>query len=128
MINIKTSEQIEEMAEGGKILAAILHALEAATKPGVATKDLNTIARDMTLAAKAKPAFLGYQVGRNRFPAALCVSVNDEVVHGIPGDRVLQDGDIVGLDMGVIYKGWNLDAAVTVLVTDGKLPGRCSSV
>lgn len=116
MISYKTSKEIETMAEGGKILAAILQELALAVKPGVTTKSLDTLAHERCKKNSVAPAFLGYIVNGKKFPATLCVSINDEVVHGIPSDRILKEGDIVGLDMGVIYQGWNLDAAVSVIV------------
>jgi len=112
MIVIKTPEEIEIMREGGKILAEILKELSQAVAPGVVTRDLDRLARELVLRHKVKPAFLGY----NGFPAALCVSVNDEVVHGAPSKRLLKEGDIVGLDMGIVHKGFNTDAAITVPV------------
>jgi len=102
------------MAAGGKILAAILQELALAVKPDITTKSLDLLAHDLCKKNKVKPAFLGYVVAGKKYPASLCVSVNDEVVHGIPSERVLKENDIVGLDMGVIYEGWNLDSAITV--------------
>ena len=122
MISIKTPAQIQEMAEGGKILAAILRKLSDAAQSGnVTTRDLDVLAKDLTLESNAMPAFLGYRVGGNTFPASLCVSINDEVVHGIPSDRMLQPGDVVGLDMGIIYKGWYSDSAVTIEIKGSSL-------
>jgi methionyl aminopeptidase len=112
-ISLKTKADIDVMRTGGRILAHILGELAKAVRPGVKTSELDALAHRLCDEANVKPAFLGY----NNFPAALCVSVNDEVVHGIPGPRILKDGDVVGLDMGVIYNGWNLDSAVTVVVS-----------
>jgi len=120
MIFYKTSSEIEIMAEGGKILAAILRELALAVKPGIKTKELDLLAHGLCREHKVAPAFLGYAVAGKKYPASLCVSVNDEVVHGIPSDRVLQKDDMVGLDMGVVYQGWNLDSAVTVEVQSEK--------
>ncbi len=101
------------MREAGKIVHDILDALEAAVKPGVTTFELDRLAERMIAKAKAKPAFKGY----HGFPACLCASVNEEVVHGIPSKkRVLQDGDLMKLDFGVVYKGWFGDSARTVPV------------
>jgi len=87
------------MKEGGRLLARILDEVAARAKPGVTTEYLNKVASDLVFACGAKPAFLGYQ----DFPAALCTSVNEEVVHGAPGDRKLKEGDIIGLDLGILY-------------------------
>lgn len=117
-ISIKTAKDIEILREAGKILAGILADLEAATKPGVTSFELEELTRKLTKAADAKPAFLGYtpQGAPRPYPAALCLSINDVVVHGIPNETnyTIQDGDIVTLDMGVIYKGLIVDSAVTI--------------
>lgn len=112
MINLKTPEEIKIMREGGKILAEIIKQLSQAAKPGITTKDLDKLASDLIKSAGARPAFLGY----GGFPATLCVSVNDEVVHGVPSERVLKEGDIVSLDLGLTYKGFITDSAITVPV------------
>jgi methionyl aminopeptidase len=113
MIKLKTKEEIGLMREGGQMLAMILKKLAEASRPGVTTYDLEKLARELLLSYKVKPAFLNY----GGFPATLCVSLNDEVVHGVPSkNRTLETGDIVSLDMGLIYKGFNLDSAVTVPV------------
>jgi methionyl aminopeptidase len=116
MITFKTPEDIEIMAVGGKKLADVLAALKIATKVGVVTKDLDTLARDLIIASDARPAFLNYHPAgaRNPYPWTLCVSLNDVVVHGQPSDYALQDGDLVKLDLGLKYKEWYLDAAITV--------------
>lgn len=100
------------MAEGGKILAEILKKLSEAVRPGITTQDLEKLAREFTKEAQVKPAFLGY----GGYPAALCTSVNDEVVHCEPSSRELREGEVVSLDMGIVYKGFNLDAALTIPV------------
>jgi methionyl aminopeptidase len=100
------------MARACRIVVETLDALEAAAQPGVATRELDRIAHDRIVKAGAKPAFLGYR----GYPASLCISVNDEVVHGIPGPRKLKGGDIVGLDLGCIVDGFFGDAARTVAV------------
>lgn len=109
---IKTPEDIVHLRKSGKILAQVLLELTKQAKPGVTTKELDTIARQMTKEAGGKPSFLGY----DGFPAGLCVSINEEIVHGIPTERKLKEGDIVGLDYGVTYEGMITDAAVTVPV------------
>lgn len=112
MIHIKTPEEIGFMREGGKILAEILHELALQTKPGITTKDLDQKAEALMGKFDVAPSFKGY----NGFPAVLCISINDEIVHGIPGKRIIRDGDIVTIDGGVIHKGFHTDAAVTVMV------------
>ena len=112
MISIKTSAEIEIMAEGGKILAQIMKELEKMVQPGIKTQDLDKVAKDLVFKFGAKPSFLGYQ----DFPAVLCVSVNEEIVHGVPSDRILKQGDIISLDLGIFYKGFHTDMAVTVPV------------
>ncbi len=97
------------MRKAGKIVSALLRLMEKEVRVGVVTKALDRIAEDFILSQGAVPAFKGYY----GFPASLCVSVNEEVVHGIPGQRVLQDGDIVGVDVGVIVDGFFSDAART---------------
>jgi methionyl aminopeptidase len=109
-IIIKSDEEIAVMREAGRITAKVLNILEAHVKPGLRTKELDTIAEREARKLGAIPSFKGY----HGYPASLCVSVNDEIVHGIPGKRVLCEGDIVSLDFGVIYKSFQGDAARTV--------------
>lgn len=116
-ISLKTAEEIEKMREGGRIAAAILKCLKKAARPGVTTKTLDLIAekeiKKACLAGRqagAAPSFKGYK----GYPTATCISVNDEIVHGIPSERVLGEGDIVGIDVGVYYKGFHTDAAMTI--------------
>jgi methionyl aminopeptidase len=117
MIVLKAPEEIEIMRAASRIVAEVLAELKAAVRPGVSTADLDAIAEDLTRRKGAVPAFKGYEVAGRVFPASLCVSINDEVVHGIPSERrVLREGDIVGLDFGVRYRGFYGDAAVTVPV------------
>jgi len=108
----KSWGELQTMARACRIVVETLDALEAAARPGVTTKELDRIARDCIEKAGARPAFLGYR----GYPATLCISVNEEVVHGIPGLRKLKDGDIVGLDLGCIVDGYFGDAARTVAV------------
>jgi methionyl aminopeptidase len=112
MISIKTQEEIEIMAEGGKILANALKQLKSKAVAGVTTRELDAFAENYILSCNALPAFKGY----SGFPNALCASVNEVIVHGVPNDYVLKEGDIVKLDLGVLYKGFNTDSAITVLV------------
>jgi len=118
MTNIYTEQEIKVLAEGGKILAKILKTLAKKVKPGITTNYLNKVAEDLIFSFKAQPSFKGF----NNFPAALCVSIDEEIVHGVPGQRILQDGDIVSLDLGVRYKGYCTDAAITIAV--GKINAK----
>ena len=108
----KTPEEIKIMAEGGKILAAVLKEISAMAQPGMTTLQLDRAAEALILKRGAKPAFKGYE----KFPYSLCTSVNDTIVHGFPSNYKLQNGDVVGLDLGVLWKGYNTDMAVTVSV------------
>lgn len=109
-IVIKSEREIQAMREAGGIVATVLKVLKLQVEPGMRTKELDAIAEGELEKLGAKSSFKGYQ----GFPAALCVSVNDEVVHGIPGERVLAEGDIVSLDFGAIFNGFQGDAALTV--------------
>lgn len=111
-ISIKTQEHIEKMRAAGQILARLDEILAAEIKPGVTTAHINKIGEDYILSQGAKPAFKGY----GGFPAALCISVNNEVIHGIPGPRMLKSGDIVSVDMGSFLNGFNGDCARTYAV------------
>lgn len=99
MITIKTLEEIKIMRQGGEILAKILNEVAKAIKPGITTKELDKLASELIFLSGAKPAFLGYE----GFPAALCTSVNEEIVHALPSKRKLEEGDIIGLDLGILY-------------------------
>ncbi len=113
----KTPEEIKLINEGGKILRAILHRAGEMAKPGVSTKQLSDFADSQIRKAGGTPSFIGYGSRKNPFPAALCTSINDVVVHGIPSAKdILQEGDIVGLDIGMVYKGLFTDTAITVPV------------
>ncbi len=111
-IPVKTKEEIEIMARAGKILALILDSLKKEIRAGRKTKDLDLKARQLINFYKVKPAFLGY----DNFPAALCVSVNDIIVHGAPSEYRLKEGDIVSLDLGIEYKDFFSDMAITLPV------------
>jgi methionyl aminopeptidase len=110
MIVIKSSWELARMREAGKIVAQALAYLVERIKPGMATRELDLLTEAFISRKGGVPSFKGYR----GFPASLCVSVNDEVVHGIPGPRILKEGDIVSLDIGVIYQGYQGDAALTV--------------
>lgn len=112
MIALKSSKEIEWMRDAGKLSAEALSAVGEAVRPGVTTLELDSVARRFIKKSGGEPSFLGY----HGYPAAACVSVNDEVVHGIPGDRVLKNGDIVSVDLGVRYKGYHGDNAKTFAV------------
>ncbi len=112
---VKTEAELETMRISGRMLATVLDVLSQSAKPGISTKDLADIARDELKRLGGKPAFLGY--GQPPFPDVLCVSLNDEVVHGIPRPNVvLQNGDIVSVDFGVNYEGMVTDAARTLII------------
>ncbi|MDP2729238.1 MAG: type I methionyl aminopeptidase [Dehalococcoidales bacterium] len=113
-IIIKSDEEIAIMRQVGRIVAAVLDVLKSEVKPGIKTEELDVIAVKELEKLGGRPSFKGYQ----GFPANLCVSVNDEIVHGIPGKRVLREGDIVSLDFGAIFDGFQGDAAVTLGVGD----------
>ena len=115
MINLKSGKEIEIMKGASKIVAEILLELRERVREGATTADLDRIAEELTLKKKARPAFKGYR----GFPASICISINEEVVHGIPSTRrVLKSGDVVGLDFGVIYDGYYGDSAMTVPIGD----------
>jgi methionyl aminopeptidase len=117
MIFLKSSEEIAIMRAANVIVAAVLAELRDRVRPGVTTGELDRVAEEMTHERGAVPAFKGYEVAGRVFPASVCVSINEEVVHGIPSERrTLRAGDIVGLDFGVCYQGFYGDAAMTVPV------------
>ena len=117
MIVLKSREEVERMRAASAVVAEVLAMLQEHVKDGVTTDELDMVAEELTRKRGAKPAFKGYVVQGRVFPATLCISINDEVVHGVPSKkRVLRDGDIVGLDFGVSIDGYFGDAAVTVPV------------
>ena len=109
MIIIKSAREIAMMRDAGKIVAMALDAVGKKIAPGVTTEELDEVARKLITDCGAIPTFKGY----HGYPANICISVNSEVVHGIPGPRVLRVGDIVSVDCGALYNGYNGDAAVT---------------
>ena len=119
-VEIKTPDQIAVMREAGLVVARTLEVLREAVSPGVTTAELDTLAHDTIRDQGATSNFLGYGAHRGvgGFPGVICTSVNDEVVHGIPGRRTLRDGDVISIDCGAIVDGWHGDAATTVAVGD----------
>jgi methionyl aminopeptidase len=110
MVIIKSDGEIVIMRKCGKILAAILNKLRAEVRPGIKTGQLDVVMAEESKKMGVIPSFKNYR----GFPASLCVSVNDEIVHGIPGERILQEGDIVSLDVGAKLNGFHTDAAITI--------------
>ena len=111
-IVLKSPQEIETMRRSNRIVAEILEEIKSVAKPGVTTRELNERAEELLAQRKARSAFKGY----NGYPAVLCTSVNEEVVHGIPSDRVLREGDILSLDFGAIYEDYYGDAAITLAI------------
>jgi methionyl aminopeptidase len=121
-IVIKSEREIEIMRQAGRIVAETLAVLTEAVRPGISTHDLDDVTYRTITKQGATPSFKGYR----GYPASLCASLNDEVVHGIPGKRVLKEGDVVSLDVGAFYKGFHGDSALTVPV--GKINGRTQAL
>jgi methionyl aminopeptidase len=115
-IELKSSEEIDTMSRAAKIVAEVLNALRSRVKAGVTTAELDGFAESFILERGGVPAFKGYRVRDRVYAHTLCTSVNEAVVHGIPSSRVLKEGDIIGLDIGVVVDGFYGDAAVTVPV------------
>lgn len=111
-IIIKSKDEREKMRAAGHIVAEVLAELRSAVRPGITTAHLDAMAAAALKRYGAKASFLGYR----GYPASICASVNDEIVHGIPGKRELQEGDIISIDFGAIYNGWHGDSAITVPV------------
>jgi methionyl aminopeptidase len=121
-IEIKTPEQIELMRAAGLLVGRTLELLRSVVRPGVTTAELDAIAEDHIRSSGGVPSFKGYSTPP--FPATICASVNDEIVHGIPGDRVLAEGDVLSIDCGAIVEGWHGDAALTVAVGEVSAEAR----
>ncbi|MGZ5418398.1 MAG: type I methionyl aminopeptidase [Nocardioides sp.] len=121
-VEIKTPEQIALMRKAGLVVGETLELMRRTVKAGMTTGELDAIAEDNIRSSGATPSFKGY----HGFPGSLCVSINDEVVHGIPGDRVINEGDVVSIDCGAIVDGWHGDAAVTVAV--GEVPAEAQEL
>ncbi|NLM22227.1 MAG: type I methionyl aminopeptidase [Peptococcaceae bacterium] len=122
MIELKNKEQLEKMRTAGRIVAETLAMLKEIVKPGITTRELDRAAEQYIRKCQAIPAFKGY----NGFPATLCTSVNEEVVHGIPGLRALKNGDIISIDCGVLYDGYYGDSAITLPV--GEISLECQEL
>jgi methionyl aminopeptidase len=118
MVTRKSKDEIARMRKAGRLVAEVLALVESELKPGVTTGYLDQLAERHIRAAGAVPSFKGYGDRRNPFPASLCVSIDDEVVHGIPGNRQIRDGQVVSVDAGAIVEGWHGDAARTFVVGD----------
>jgi len=114
MIVVKTRPEVEKMRRAGDLVARTLDLVEQAVRPGITSGELDKLAEDFIRAHGAQPAFKGYM----NYPATLCISINDEVVHGIPGKRPLREGQIVSVDVGVCLDGWYGDAARTLCIGD----------
>ncbi len=114
VIDLKDDEALQRMREAGRIVAEVLALMEEHIRPGITTAELDAIAEAWIRRRGAKPSFLGYPPGSPRpFPATICASVNEELVHGIPGPRRLEEGDIITVDVGAFYRGYHGDAART---------------
>jgi len=127
-IQIKTLDQLKSMRRAGLVVAETLDLIRVAIKPGVTTNQLNQIAVENLAKNKAKPNFLNY----HGYPAVICASVNDEIVHGIPNDRPIADGDVVSIDFGAIVEGWHGDSAFSIIAgtidpEDQKLLDTCEA-
>ncbi|MGH4120648.1 type I methionyl aminopeptidase [Clostridium sp.] len=109
MINIKSDMEIQYMRDAGKVVSGVLALIEQVIKPGITTEDLDKLAEEFIIKQGAKPSFKGYC----GFPASICTSVNNEVVHGIPTNRILLEGDIISIDCGAVLNGYHGDAART---------------
>lgn len=109
MISVRSEREIDLLREANQIVARVHDALHELIKPGITTGELDAAAEEIILESGAKPAFKGYQ----GFPASTCISVDEVIVHGIPGERVVNEGEVVSVDVGVLYKGYYGDAAVT---------------
>lgn len=112
MIRIYNDQEIEILRRGGRILAKIMKELKKEVKPGVTTKYLNKVAKDLVLSFDAEPSFLDY----DKFPAVLCTSLNEEIVHAVPSERKLEQGDILSLDLGIRYNDYCTDMAITLAI------------
>jgi methionyl aminopeptidase len=113
----RTPSELARMREAGRVVAEALELVRAKAEPCVATEDLDRMVEDLIIRRKCKPAFKGYR----GYPATICTSINEQVVHGIPGKRKLKEGDLLSVDVGAFYEGYAADAAITILI------GQCSA-
>lgn len=120
VITKKSTADFEKMKIAGQCVAAMHAAVRATAGPGVTTRDLDEVAREVLAERGCRSSFLGYGGPANPFPGVICTSPNSAIVHGIPGEYVLQEGDIVSIDAGAIYEGWHGDAAFTMAI--GEVP------
>jgi methionyl aminopeptidase len=120
MVTRKSRREIEKMRIAGRIVAEVLALVESELRPGVTTGHLDRLAERHIRSSGAVPSFKGYGHRSNPFPGSLCISIDDEVVHGIPGERTIRDGQIVSVDAGAIYDGWHGDGARTFFVGDAR--------
>jgi len=116
MVTRKSRQEIEKMRQAGRIVAEVLALVESELKPGVSTAHLDRIAERYIRSHGATPSFKGY----HGYPASLCISLDDEVVHGIPGERTIHDGQVVSIDAGAIFQGWHGDGARTFVVGESR--------
>ena len=121
-LEIKDRDQIRLMRRAGLVVGETLELLRSSVRAGISTGELDAIAEDNIRSSGAVPSFKGY----HGFPGSICASVNDEVVHGIPGERVLAEGDVISIDCGAIVEGWHGDAATTVAV--GEVPAEVTAL
>jgi len=122
MIPLKSEEDLKVLREAGKILGSMMKKIERFVKAGITTADIDCLAQGLAVAESVMPAFKGYR----GYPAVVCTSVNEEIVHGIPGDKKLKDGDIISIDLGINHQGYFCDAAITVGV--GKINPRAKKL
>jgi methionyl aminopeptidase len=122
MIPLKSEEDLKMLRESGRILAGVLRCVSEAAAPGVETRLLDALAYDLIIEAGATPAFKGYR----GFPATICTSINEEIVHGIPSERTIKEGDLLSIDLGVNYAGFFTDAALTLAV--GRVSPKASKL
>src|SRR6195256_211690 len=116
MIPIKSAKEIEKMRLACRTASEVLDRVTELVRPGISTKEVDEAAADLMQEARVKSAFLGYRLGHRVFPGNICISLNEEIIHGIASQRRIQYGDIVKLDIGVIREGWVGDTATTVPV------------
>ena len=110
MVLLKSTQELQKMRQAGRIVAKVLELMKEQVRPGITTGELDELAHKVIVKSKAIPSFKGYR----GYPASICTSVNEEIVHGIPGKRVLEEGDFISIDVGAIYRGYQGDAAITL--------------